>query len=325
MRKINLQNQNSVINRRGAPAFRTFLPFLKSSKILLIVVFAGFAFASCNQNNHKSDAYGNFELDKTMVSAEAQGRILWLKIEDGMKLKKDDYIGQIDTMVLHYQKKQLISQKKLALASIPDIEAQYQVQQQQKENTLVNKERIDKLNAKKAATQKQVDDVNAALDLINAQLIAIEVKKKQVYEQVAAINSQLATLDYQIYKCKIIAPLGGTVLNQLGRAGEMAAPGKPLFSMASLNDIRLKAYVSGDLLSHIRLGQKVEVLIDDTKKENRSLEGEIIWISEQAEFTPKTVQTKVERVNLVYAFKVKCKNNGSLKAGMPGEVVFRDK
>lgn len=297
----------------------------KASNLKWISVLAliSMMIVSCNNNQNMSDAYGNFELDKTIVSAEAQGQILWLHIEEGMELSKDQYIGQIDTLALYYQKNQLIAQKKLALASIPDIDAQYKVQQQQKENILVNKERIDKLFAKKAATQKQLDDVNAALDLINVQLSATKVKKQQVYEQVAAIESQMSTLDYQISKCKIISPVKGIILNQLSRTGEMAAPGKPLYSIAALDDIRLKAYVSGDQLPHIKLGQEVEVLIDNNKNENQSLKGEIDWIAEQAEFTPKTVQTKEERVNLVYAFKVKCPNDGSLKAGMPGEVVFK--
>jgi HlyD family secretion protein len=292
-------------------------------KSILAMVTLALVFTSCENNGAKSDAYGNFELDKTFVSAESQGRILWLKIEEGQKLMKGEWLGQIDTLTLHYQKNQLQAQQRLVLATIPDIDAQYKVQMQQKENTLVNKTRVDKLFAKNAATQKQVDDVNAALDLINAQLSAIEVKKNQVFEQVAAIESQIATLNYQISKCQIIAPVNGTVLNQLSRTGEMAAPGKPLFSAASLEDIRLKAYVSGDQLPQIKIGQKVTVLIDKNKSQNQSREGEIVWISEQAEFTPKTVQTKEERVNLVYAFKVKCKNDGSLKAGMPGEVVFK--
>jgi len=323
MKNIQLIKQQSFLKKLRLTKLSLFRISGLGCKMLIIFGVASLFLTSCNINQNKSDAYGNFELEKTFVSAEAQGRILWLKIDEGQILKENQYIGQIDTMALHYQREQLNSQKNLALASIPDIDAQYHVQKQQKENTLVNKRRIDKLFAKKAATQKQVDDVNAALDLINAQLTAIEVKKKQVYKQVAAIESQVATLDYQISKCKIISPVNGTILNQLSRRGEMAAPGKPLFSIAAKDDIRLKAYVSGDQLPHIKIGEKVKVLIDNTKNENQSLDGEIVWISEKAEFTPKTVQTKEERVNLVYAFKVKCNNDGSLKAGMPGEVNFK--
>lgn len=318
-------NQKSFAIQKSLSKYLSSSSILNGHGLLLFIVFAiSLNFTSCTSENNKSDAFGNFELDKTFVSAEAQGRILWLNIEEGQLLLQNQTIGQIDTMSLHYQKNQLFAQKNLILASIPDINAQYKVQKQQKENTLVNKARIDKLFAKNAATQKQVDDITAALDLINAQLTAIEVKKNQVYEQVAAIESQVETLNYQISKCKIVSPVHGTVLNQLSRTGEMAAPGKPLFSIADIEDIRLKAYVSGDQLIQIKMGQKVNVLIDKSKEQNQSLEGEIVWISEKAEFTPKTVQTKEERVNLVYAFKVKCNNDGSLKAGMPGEVVFKN-
>ena len=294
----------------------------KLNKALGLVILLSLAMVSCQNNNKKSDAYGNFELDKTFVSAESQGRILWLNIEEGMELKAEQVIGQIDSMNLHYQKEQLKAQQTMILANLPDIEAQLDVQKQQKANILVNKQRVDKLFAKKAATQKQVDDVLGSLDLIKAQLTATETKKSNVYAQVKAIDSQIATLEYQISKCMITNPVTGKVLTQLSRTGETTAPGKPLFTIAALNDIRLKVYVSGDQLSHLKIGQKVEVLIDNDKTTNTNLEGEITWIAEQAEFTPKTVQTKKERVNLVYAMKIKCKNDGSLKAGMPAEVNF---
>lgn len=290
---------------------------------ILSLLLLSFFLTSCNQKNNKSDAYGNFELDKTFISAEAAGQILFLNIEEGMGLKAEQVIGQIDTLTLHYQKQQLLAQQQLALANLPDITAQLAVQEQQRENILVQKDRLDKLFAKKAATQKQMDDVQGSLDLVNSQMAATKVKRQNVFAQVSAIDSQIATLNYQISKCQIISPIEGTVLNQLSRTGEMAAPGKPLFSMASLQDIRLRVYVSGDQLPHIKIGQKVEVLIDENKEENKSMTGEIVWISDQAEFTPKTVQTKVERVNLVYAVKVKVNNDGTLKAGMPGEVNFK--
>ena len=296
---------------------KSILKIAISSAILTVV------FSSCQNRDHLADAYGNFELDKTFISAQAQGQILWLKIEEGQKLLKGEWIGQIDTMSYHFQKQQLIAQKSLSFAALPDIQAQANVYLQQKESTLINKTRIDNLFAKEAATQKQVDDINAALDLIKAQLQAVETQKTKVYEQIKTIDSQINTLNYHISQCAIITPISGKVLTQLSRTGEMAAPGKALFSAAPLEDIRLKAYVSGAQLPHIKLGEKVEVQIDKNSQENQSMDGEIVWISEQAEFTPKTVQTKDERVNLVYAIKIKCANNGQLKAGMPGEVYFK--
>ncbi|OYT17736.1 MAG: HlyD family secretion protein [Bacteroidetes bacterium 4572_77] len=277
---------------------------------------------SCQNKHQKADAYGNFEIDKTYVSAQAQGQIMNLDIEEGMSLKANQKIGLIDTMMLFYQKQQLWSQLQLAAASLPQIQAQLAVQQQQEENILVQKNRLEKLFKKKAATQKQLDDVQASLDLITAQKNATKVKRQQIAAQLELINSQVATLNYQISKAIIISPISGKVLNQFSRKGEMAAPSKPLFSMANMQDIRLKVFVSGDQLPHIKLQQKVQVYIDKNKKENQSMEGVIVWISEKSEFTPKTVQTKEERVNLVYAVKIKVSHSGELKAGMPAEVMF---
>jgi len=277
---------------------------------------------SCNNEEKQSDAYGNFELDKTMISAEAAGQILWLNIEEGMHLTSLQKIGQIDTMNLYLQKQNLNANQRLILSNLPDIDAQLLVQEQQRKNMVIQQDRLKKLFVKKAATQKQMDDIQGSLDLIDAQISATKVKRNNIHEQVKALNAQIDILNYQIEKCEIISPIDGEVLNQFSRKGEIAAPGKPLFTMASLQDIRLKVYVSGAVLPHIKLHQKVKVLIDENKKENKELSGEIVWISSEAEFTPKTVQTKEERVNLVYAVKIKIPNKGELKAGMPGEVLF---
>ena len=289
---------------------------------ILGLILLSLSLFSCDKDAAKSDAFGNFELDKTFVSAEANGRILWLDIEEGKHLKAGEQIGQIDTLMLHYQEAQLLTQQQLILSNIPDVDAQMNVQKQQKKNLLIQQKRMEKLFEKNAATQKQLDDVQAGIDLIDAQMAATEVKRSNIYVQAKAVDSQLETLGYQISRCRIMSPIDGEVLNQFARTGEMAVAGKPLLSMASMNDIVLKAFVSGTQLPHIKLNQKVKVLIDDNKKENTSLEGEIIWIASEAEFTPKTVQTKEERVNLVYAFKVKVNHQGELKAGMPAEVVF---
>jgi len=288
--------------------------------VLLMVLML----TSCDTAQKKSDAYGNFELDKTMISAEAMGQILWLNIDEGMHLKADQIVGQIDTVNLFLQKQQLAANQQLILSNLPDIDAQMKVQEQQKENILVQQRRIKKLFAKKAATQKQLDDVDGSLDLIEAQISATQVKKNNIYEQAKALDAQIAIINHQIEKCTIICPVDGEVLNQYARTGEMAAPAKPMFSIAALEDIRLKVYVSGAQLPHIKLHQEVKVLIDESKDENRSMTGEIVWISSEAEFTPKTVQTKEERVNLVYAVKIKVPNNGELKAGMPGEIMLED-
>ncbi|NOR86773.1 MAG: HlyD family efflux transporter periplasmic adaptor subunit [Bacteroidales bacterium] len=288
------------------------------------IILLSILLVSCEQKNNESDAYGNFELDKTFISAEAAGQILWLDITEGQSLKEQQVIGQIDSLSLYYQKQQLLAQQKLILSNLPDVDAQIAIQEQQKTNVIVQKERLQKLFKKQAATQKQLDDINGNYDLILTQISATKIRKNNIYEQAKAIDSQLATINYQITKCQIICPINGNVLNQLSRKGEMAAPGKPLFSMATLQDIRLKVYVSGAQLPQLKIKQKVQVLIDQNKKENKMLEGEIVWIADEAEFTPKTVQTKEERVNLVYAVKIKIYNNGELKAGMPGEMIINN-
>ena len=277
---------------------------------------------ACETKEKKSDAYGNFEIDKTMVSAETMGQIQWLNIEEGMHVKAQQKIGQIDSMSLYLQKQQLYANQRLILANLPDIAAQLKVQLQQRKNVVIQQNRIKKLFVKKAATQKQMDDVQGNIDLLDAQIAATKVKRNNIYEQVKALDAQIDILNYQIEKSIIISPIDGEVLNQFSRTGEIVVAGKPIFAMASLQDVRLKVYITGVQLAHVQLGQKVKVLIDDTKKENSSLEGEIVWISSEAEFTPKTVQTKEERVNLVYAVKIKVQNDGSLKAGMPGEILF---
>ena len=293
----------------------------KISSLFVIISWAVLS-SSCDKQQEKSDAFGNFEIDKTYVSAQAQGQLLWLDIEEGMGLKAHQKIGQIDTMNLFFQKQQLWSQKELVAASLPEIDAQLAVLQQQEKNRMVQKKRLDNLFEKQAATQKQIDDMQASLDLLTAQMTATKVKRQQIFQQQKLIDSQMATLNHQIEQSAIVCPINGEVLNQFARKGEMVSPAKPLFSMANMQDIRLKVFVSGDQLPHIRLQQKVQVLIDENKSENRMLQGVIVWISEKAEFTPKTVQTKEERVNLVYAVKIKVPHSGELKAGMPAEVIF---
>lgn len=193
---------------------------------------------------------------------------------------------------------------------------------QQQVNLQINSDRVQRLFKAKAATQKQVDDLQAQADLLTKQKQAIQTQKIRLYDQVKVFDRQVDLLDLSIQKCSISSPLSGRVLNVLSREGEIVAIGKPVFSIANLSLLDLKVYVTGTQLPYVNIGDEVDVFIDKNKKENQQLSGKVTWISETAEFTPKTIQTKEERVNLVYAVKIQVINDGRIKIGMPGEVVF---
>jgi len=190
---------------------------------------------------------------------------------------------------------------------------------------LISKERIDKLFKDGAATQKQVDEIDGQLNVINKQIKSIKTQNASILSELLALNKQIDELDYYISKCKITNPINGIVLTKFAEESEIVAQGMPLYSIANLNELTLRIYVDAIQLSQVKIGDKVEVLIDKTKDETQKLEGVIRWISAQAEFTPKIIQTKNERVSLVYAVKVTVKNNGYLKIGMPAEVNFNNK
>lgn len=292
---------------------------MKSKYLILITIIFLF---SCDGNNEKSDAYGNFEATEVTVSALGQGQILEFIVEEGSVLTKDQVVGQIDTIDLYLKLEQLIKSKEAVSTRIPSINAQIEVQEQHKANLMIDKERIDNLYKDGAATKKQVDDINGALDLINAQIRSLEVQRDATYNEMETIDKQADQVRESIRKCTIFNPDKGTVLVKFAEKGEVASMGRPLYKIADLENIKLKVYISGDQLPHIKIGQEVEVLVDEDAKSNRKLSGRVSWISQTAEFTPKTIQTKEERVNLVYAVKVLVKNDGSLKIGMPGEINF---
>ncbi len=278
--------------------------------------------AGCTMNQERSDAYGNFESTEVIVSALAQGEILALDIEEGDLLGKDQPVGLIDTVELSLKREQLKRSIEAVRTGLVTTEAQIHVLLQQKENLAVDKVRVEKLFKDGAATQKQLDDVNGAMALLDTQLAATRSQKQKIHAEMETLKVQIDQIEEAILKCHISAPLEGTVLIKYAEAGEVAMPGKPLFKMADMKTMKLKVYVSGDQLPHIKIGQEVRVLIDSNSKENTELRGTVSWVSSTAEFTPKTIQTKEERVNLVYAVKVIVANDGSIKIGMPGEVNF---
>ena len=297
-------------------------------------------FSSCKDNSNDYDASGTFEATETIVSAEANGIIEAFNVNEGQALDSGIIIGYIDTTQLYLQKKQLEAQVKAMGYKLPDISAQTAQFKQQAAVTQSNldyllneKKRIENLLKADAATPKQLDDINAKIATANEQIKAIykqgEAQTSALMTQRSGISGDVRPLYFrieqlndQLEKSKITNPVRGIVLTKFAEANEMATMGKPLYSIANLSTIVLRAYITGDQFSAVRLGQKVKVMVDDTAGKSKDYEGIIEWVSNKAEFTPKTIQTKDERANLVYAIKIRVKNDGALKIGMYGEVVF---
>ena len=294
---------------------------MASTRSLLVIIVL-VAFSSCKNNNNLSDAYGNFEAVQVTVSAESAGKIHYLNVEEGSQPDSGIIVALIDTTDLYLKKLQLQSQKKAVSVKKSSVVSQINVQQQQKTNLLVEKNRVAKLIADKAATPKQLDDINGAIDLVDMQIASIQTQNAGIIEEMEVIDRQIAQVNESIQKCYVRNPLKGTVLSKYAETGEIASPGRALYKIADLSVMELKVYVSGTQLPGVKQDQQVEVLIDADKKTNRKLSGVVSWISPKAEFTPKIIQTKEERVNLVYGVKIRVPNDGSLKIAMPAEVNF---
>ncbi|GET23670.1 HlyD family secretion protein [Prolixibacter denitrificans] len=291
----------------------------------LFAFAAGVLLMSCNRNDKLSDAYGNFEVDDVIVSSQVTGNLLQFNLSEGDQLKASEQVGLVDTTQLYLKKEQLEAQKASIRSKMTSVQTQIAVVKQQKANAEVDKHRITKMLADSAATQKQMDDITGQIDVFNRQIANIRTQEVSLKKEIDVVNAQVAQIEDQLGKCDITAPISGTVLEKYKEMGELVTPGQSLFKIADLSYLNLKIYISGAQLAHVKLGEKVTVLIDNSKTTDTKLTGTITWISSQAEFTPKIIQTKEERVKLVYAVKVKVPNDGSLKIGMPGEVRFNHK
>jgi HlyD family secretion protein len=278
--------------------------------------------AACSGNNLKSDAYGNFEAKEVIVSAETQGKIIEFKAEEGQRLKKDQIVGIIDTISLSIQKEQLNAQKEAIATKISSIKAQIAVQEEQKSTLKTEKDRIEKLYKENAATQQQFDDITGKFDILEKQIAVTKTQIASVSKEIKVIDSQVKLINEQISRAIIKNPIDGVLLEKYLEENEIAVPGKALYKIAEIDEIELRVYISGSQLPNVQNGQKVKVYIDKDNETNQEYEGVVFWISDQAEFTPKIIQTKEERVNMVYAVKIRVKNDGKIKIGMPGEVMF---
>ena len=290
--------------------------------IFLLLVWS---IAAC-QREQDSDAYGNFEATEVIISAETNGRLNDFSVEEGEQIKPEMKLGVIDTTQLYLEKQQLIYSIAALKSKIQDVKVQVNVLQEQKANLLREQKRLQDLFKDHAATQKQLDDINGEIQVVDSRILAtrsqMSTSNQGILSEIAPLEARVAQINDQLKKSYVTTPIAGLVLAQYAENGEFVTIGKPLFKVADLKNMELRVYVSGYQLADIRLGQPVRVLVDKDKKTNRSLEGKITWVSSQAEFTPKIIQTKEERVDLVYAVKVATINDGTLKVGMPGEVAF---
>ncbi|MGC8865443.1 MAG: HlyD family secretion protein [Bacteroidales bacterium] len=294
-------------------------------KKITIISWLLLLLSSCGPKLPEADAYGNFESTPIYVTPEVGGKILEVKVDEGDKIRTGQTVAVLDSTEIRLKLQQLIHQKEAARASLNATTAQAAVYDQQIASLETDRRRLEKLLAEGSATQKQYDDVASAIALAQKQGKALLKQNDRIGAEIQAIESQIDLMLLNLRRCRIKAEIAGQVLNIYQHAGELAVPGKPLLRMAHTDTLYLRAFASGDQLPLLQAGKKVTVRVDDGKGNLKSLQGTITWISSEAEFTPKVIQTRRERVNLVYAFKVRVANDGSLNIGMPGEVFFEPK
>ena len=276
---------------------------------------------SCAGNKTKSDAYGNFETDEVTISAESSGKLLLTAFREGEKVNKGDVMAIIDTVNLVLQRNQLLAQKESVLSQKAALYASIAVSDQQITNVQKDQVRIKKMLSQGAATPKQMDDIDGQIALTGKQKKAYSAQIQAIGISAEAVDAQIAILNDKINTSIVKAPTPGIILEKYAETGEIAAPGKSLYKMANMDTLILRVYISETQLTQVKTGKQVTVLID-VKDGMKELSGTIDWISAEAEFTPKIIQTREERVKLVYAAKVRVPNDGSLKLGMPGEIKF---
>jgi HlyD family secretion protein len=291
-------------------------------KKIQLIALAFLMFGACKNGEKKSDAYGNFEAVETIVSSETAGKLLTMDAKQGDLLEKGKLVSLIDTTELDLNRLQAQAQLAASETKRQNVTAQINVLKEQKKNVLITQQRIAKMFAEKAATQQQLDEINGQMNVLDKQILATETQFQLIASEMEVIQRQLDLISEKLTKCRILSPINGTVLETYLETGELATPGKPVLKMADLSSLELKVYVSGAQLSNVKLGNSVKILIDSNAKEMQTLTGKITWISSESEFTPKIIQTKEERVKLMYAVKLVVANDGILKIGMPGEVVF---
>lgn len=311
--------ENSIENRQAMNTLRHPIQYKRLYFLLVPVILF---MMSCS-NNDKSDAYGQFEATETTISSQSSGELLMFTASEGRELNAGEQVGLIDTTQLKLKENELLAILESTETKIEQINAEAEVLKEQLQTASINLQRIENLVQDGAGTPQQLDDAQGKVRTLRKQIDALEVQKKSVRAEINATRSRLEQLELQLKDARVINPVQGTVLTTYVEPFELVGQGQPLYQIANLDTLELRIYVSGAQLPSVELGQQVEVLVDKNADENRSLSGYISWIASKAEFTPKMIQTKEERVTQVYAVKVKVANrDGLIKIGMPGEVNF---
>jgi HlyD family secretion protein len=297
-------------------------------KVISILAVASLAFliSSCHNSENDWDAAGAFESVETIVSTEANGTLMQFDIEEGQTHKAGDWIGYVDSAQLFFAKEELQAQIASTLSQQPNIPVQVASLYSQLADAEKNQERMQNLVKVNAATPQQLDDANTQVEVykkqIEAQKSALGITSNTLEKDVTPLLRHISQIDDQLKKCKIINPIHGTVLTKYAENHEVVTPGKALYKIAETDTLILRAYITGSQLTMVKLGQVVKVRTDLGSNQYRPYTGVVYWISDKSEFTPKTIPTKDERADLVYAIKVRVVNDGYLKIGMYGEVKF---
>ncbi len=300
--------------------------FAKSSNLFFLVFSIAFLLHSCGKSENNFDASGTFEATEVMISSEVSGRILQFDIEEGQQVYAMQLLGLIDSTQLYLRKQQLEASIKAVQSRKPDMNKQIAALEQQITTARTEMKRVENLVKANVANTKQLDDINAQIAVLEKQLVAskssISTTTESISAETDALLAQLKQLDDQLKKCNITSPIIGIILGKYAEAGELAVAGKPLFKVADMQNMFLRAYITADQLTKLKIGQKLKLFSDFGDKEYKEYEGELAYISDRAEFTPKTILTRNERANQVYAVKIKVANDGFLKNGMYGHVKF---
>lgn len=276
----------------------------------------------CSEEN-EADAWGQFETDTITISAEASGVLKEFSVTEGEQLKAGTVVGRIDSVQASLQKKELQSGILSIRTNLDKLESQAEVYREQLETAQKELNRLEAMKEDNAATRQQLDRAEGQVNVLKKQIQSVEVQKQSVFAELETMQSRIAQIEDRIARAVIINPVEGTVLESYAGAHEMVSAGRPLYEIASLEELTLRVYISGAQLPSVRLGQEVEVRIDRDAESNEALRGTVSWIASEAEFTPRMIQTKEERVNQVYAVKIRVPNpGGKLKIGMPGEIRF---